>query len=157
VRTFYPNLPRTVRVALERVATKEGTLDAKQIEQMPLFADLDKRERARVAQHADEIDVPEGRRLAREGDLAYEFFVIREGTADVDVGGETRNKLGPDDFFGEIGVLEEERVRAATVTATSPMKLVVITGADLRALSRDMPKVIDKLRSACYDRVSGTS
>jgi hypothetical protein len=24
-----------------------------------------------------------------------------------------------------------------------------------RALSRDMPEVIDKLRSACYDRVSG--
>ena len=112
-------------------------MDAKQIEQVPLFSGLDKRERAQVAQHADEIDVPEGKRLAREGDLAYEFFVIREGTADVDVGGETRNKLGPDDFFGEIGVLEEERVRAATVTATSPMKLVVITGRDLRALGRD--------------------
>jgi CRP-like cAMP-binding protein len=157
VRTFYPNLPSAVRVALERVATKEETLDAKQLEQVPLFADLDKRERTRVAQHADEIDVPEGKRLAREGDLAYEFFVIREGTADVDAGGETRNKLAPDDFFGEIGVLDEKRVRAATVTATSPMKLVVITGADLRALSRDMPEVIDKLRSACYDRVSGTS
>jgi CRP-like cAMP-binding protein len=157
VRSFYPNLPRVVRVALERAATKEGTLDTKEIEQVPLFAGLDKRERALVAQHADEIDIPAGKRLAREGDLAYEFFVIREGTADVDVGGERKNKLGPDDFFGEIGVLEEERVRAATVTATSPMKLVVITGRDLRALGRDMPDVIDKLRSACYDRVSGTS
>jgi hypothetical protein len=37
------------------------------------------------------------------------------------------------------------------------MKLVVMTGRDLRALSRDMPEVIDKLRSACYNRVSGTS
>jgi CRP-like cAMP-binding protein len=130
-------------------------LDAKQIEQMSLFSGLDRRERAQVAQHADEVDVPEGKRLAREGDLAYEFFVIREGTADVDVGGEIKNKLGPDDFFGEIGVLEEERVRAATVTATSPMKLVVMTGHDLRALGRDMPEVVEKLRSACYDRVSG--
>jgi CRP-like cAMP-binding protein len=130
-------------------------LDAKQIAQMSLFSGLDKRERARVAQHADEVDVPEGKRLAREGDLAYEFFVIREGTADVDVGGEVKNKLGPDDFFGEIGVLDEERVRTATVTATSPMKLVVISGHDLRALRRDIPQVIDKLRSACYDRISG--
>jgi hypothetical protein len=65
-------------------------LDAKQIEQMSLFSGLDKRERARLAQHADEVDVPEGKRLAREGDLAYEFFVIREGTAEVDVGGEIR-------------------------------------------------------------------
>ncbi len=134
-----------------------GTLDAKQIEQMPLFSGLDKRERARVAQHADEVDVPEGKRLAREGDLAYEFFVIREGTADVDVGGEIKNKLGPGDFFGEIGVLDEERVRKATVTATSPMKLVVMSGHDLRALSRDMPEVIEKLRSACYARVSGAA
>ena len=39
--------------------------------------------------------------------------MIREGTAEVDVGGEIKNTLGPDDFFGEIGVLEEERVRAA--------------------------------------------
>jgi CRP-like cAMP-binding protein len=130
-------------------------LDAKQIAQMSLFSGLDKRERARVAQHADEVDVPEGKRLAREGDLAYEFFVIREGTADVDVGGEVKNKLGPDDFFGEIGVLDEERVRTATVTATSPMKLVGMSGHDLRALRRDIPQVIDKLRSACYDRVSG--
>ena len=86
-------------------------MDAKQIEQVPLFAGLDKRERAHVAQHADEIDVPEGKRLAREGDLAYEFFVIREGTADVDVGGETKNKLGPDDFFGEIGDVADETRR----------------------------------------------
>ena len=132
-------------------------MDPKQIEQMSLFSGLDKRERARVAQHADEVDVPEGKRLAREGDLAYEFFVIREGTADVNVGGEVKNELGPDDFFGEIGVLDEERVRTATVTATSPMKLVVMSGHDLRALSRDMPEVIGKLRSACYDRVSGGS
>jgi CRP-like cAMP-binding protein len=130
-------------------------LDAQQIEQMSLFSGLDKREQARVAQHADEVDVPEGKRLARQGDLAYEFFVIREGTADVDVGGEIKNKLGPDDFFGELGVLDEDRVRKATVTATSPMKLLVMSGHDLRALSRDMPEVIDKLRSACYDRVRG--
>jgi CRP-like cAMP-binding protein len=77
---------------------------------------------------ADEVDVPEGKRLARQGDLPYEFFVIRDGTADVDVGGEIKNKLGPDDFFGELGVLDEDRVRKATVTATSPMKLFVMSG-----------------------------
>ncbi len=40
-------------------------MDAKAIEQMSLFSSLDKRERALVAQHADEIDRPEGKRLAR--------------------------------------------------------------------------------------------
>ena len=44
-------------------------------------------------------------------------------------------------------MLEEGRVRVATVTATSPMKLVVMTGHDLRAISRDMPEVLGKLRA----------
>jgi hypothetical protein len=35
------------------------------------------------------------------------------------------------------------------------MKLGVMTGHDLRALSRDMPEVLSKLRAACYERVSG--
>jgi hypothetical protein len=111
------------------------------------------------------IPHPSGRGRARRSSqtgkppatsVADRLLSSARGTADGDVGGETKNKPGLDDFFGEIGVLEEERVRAATVTATSPMKLVVITGRDLRALSRDMPEVIDKLRSACYDRVRGT-
>jgi hypothetical protein len=34
------------------------------------------------------------------------------------------------------------------------MNLVVISGHDLRVPGRDMPEVIDKMRSACCDRVS---
>jgi CRP-like cAMP-binding protein len=97
---------------------------------------------------------PQAAAWPSKGALAYEFFVIREGTAEVDVAGEVKNTLGPDDFFGEIGMLEEQRVRAATLTATSPMKLVVMAGHDLRALGRGIPEVISKLRVACYDRVS---
>jgi CRP/FNR family transcriptional regulator, cyclic AMP receptor protein len=130
-------------------------MNPKDLEQLPLFAGLDKRERARVAQQADEVDVSAGRRLAVEGDLAYEFFVIREGTAEVDVGGEIKATLGPGDFFGEIGVLESEHRRVASVTATTPMKLIVITGHDLRAINRDLPEVASKLRAAIQERVGG--
>jgi hypothetical protein len=52
-------------------------LDAKEIEQMSLFSGLDKQERARVAQQADEVDVPAGKHLAREGDLAYGIWSSR--------------------------------------------------------------------------------
>jgi CRP-like cAMP-binding protein len=130
-------------------------MDPKDLERLPLFAGLDKRELARVAQHADEVEVSAGRRLAVEGDLAYEFFVIREGTADVDIGGEVKNTLGPGDFFGEIGVLESDLRRVASVTATAPLKLVVMTGYDLRAINRDMSEVASKLRTAIQERVGG--
>ena len=46
-------------------------MDVKHIEELSLFSGLEKRERTRVAQHADEVDVPAGKTLAREGELAY--------------------------------------------------------------------------------------
>jgi CRP-like cAMP-binding protein len=128
-------------------------MDVKQLERMPLFAGLDKRERARVAQAADEVDVPAGKRLAVEGDLAYEFFVIEDGKATVEVDGETKGELQPDDFFGEIGVLQSEHRRTATVTAETPMKLMVMTGHDFRAISRDLPGVTSKVRAAMAERM----
>ena len=58
-------------------------MDAAQLEGITLFAGLSKRERARVAQLADEVDLPEGRQIVREGAFAYELFVIEKGTAEV--------------------------------------------------------------------------
>jgi CRP-like cAMP-binding protein len=127
-------------------------MDVKKVEQIPLFAGLDKRERARIAQAADEVDVSPGRHLAEEGDLAYEFFVIEDGTASVDVGGDAKGELGRNDFFGEIGLLQCEHRRTATVTAQTPMKLMVMTGPDFRAINRDMPEIADKVREAMEQR-----
>jgi CRP-like cAMP-binding protein len=127
-------------------------MDVNKLERLPLFSGLDKRERARVAQIADEVDVTEGRRLAVEGDLAYEFFVIEDGEASVDVHGEEKPGLGPGDFFGEIGLLECAHRRTATVTAKTPMKLAVMTGPDFRAINRDMPEIAKKIQDAIAQR-----
>ena len=54
---------------------------------MPLFASASKSELAEIASIADEIDLPEGKVLIREGDTGREFFVLIEGTADVERGG----------------------------------------------------------------------
>jgi CRP-like cAMP-binding protein len=129
-------------------------MDVKHLEAMPLFDGLRGHERRQIAQHADEIDVPAGQRLAVEGDLAYEFFVIEDGSAAVDVGGESRPDLGPGDFFGEIGLLETEHRRVATVTARTPMTLMVMTGSDFRLLDREVPAVGRKVREAMRERLA---
>ena len=66
--------------------------------------------------------------------------MIESGTADVVRGDEKIAELGPGDFFGEMALLGEER-RTATVTASSPMALIVMTRADFRALDASMPDV----------------
>jgi CRP-like cAMP-binding protein len=126
-------------------------VDEKHLESVPLFAGLGRKERRTVAQLADEIDVGEGTKLAREGDFAYEFFVIRDGTAEVTHEGEQLAELGPGDFFGEVGIFASER-RTADVTATSPMDLIVLTPGALRAIDREHPEVHAKICDAIDSR-----
>ena len=110
------------------------------LKSVPFFASMKKKELEALSRQTDELDVPAGKVLAREGDFGHEFFVIESGTADVIRGGEKIAELGPGDFFGEMALLGEER-RNATVTASSPMELVVMTRADFRALDASMPDV----------------
>ena len=129
-------------------------MDAKLLQEMPLFAGLGKRDRKRIAEQAEEIDVPAGKCLAAQGDLAYEFFVIEDVTASVDVDGHAAPPLGPGDFFGEIGLLETDHRRVATVVAETPMKLMVLTGADFRVLNREAPVIGDKVGAALRERLA---
>lgn len=127
-------------------------MDAARLESIPLFADLSHREREQVARWADEVDVKEGRHLVDQGEFAYEFFVIEQGTAEVTQDGRHLGDLGPGDFFGEIALLEKER-RTASVVATSDMTLIVMTGRDFREMAREMPEVAEKIRSAIRQRL----
>ena len=103
-------------------------MDATRLASIPLFSSLSDRERREVAQWADEVDIEEGRELAKQGQFGYEFFVIEEGQASVERDGEVIRELGPGDFFGEIALLRDVP-RTATVTAR--------TDAELFALERD--------------------
>lgn len=126
-------------------------MDANSLKSIPLFADLSDHERGQVARWADEVEVQEGKHLADQGQFAYEFFVIEEGTAVVTKNGEHITDLGAGDFFGEIGLMETDR-RTATVTASSPMRLIVMHGRDFREMASEMPHVAEKIRTAIRER-----
>src|ERR671916_1219455 len=101
-------------------------MDENTLRSIALFDSLPGDARTAIAQHADELEVPEGTELARQGDFAYEFFVIEEGTADVLRDGERIAELGAGDFLGEMGVVEKG-VRDATVVTTSPARVIVMS------------------------------
>lgn len=126
-------------------------MDESRLASLELFSSLSKRERRQIAQHADEIEVPEGTQLVREGEFAYEFFVIEEGSAEVIRGGEHVADLGPGDFLGEMGIVGQTQ-RNASVVARSPVVVAVLSEQDFRGISRSFPKVAQRIQEAVEER-----
>ena len=126
-------------------------MDERTLRSIALFDSLPSQARAAVAQHADELDVSEGTELARQGDFAYEFFVIEEGSAEVLRDGERIAELGPGDFLGEMGIVGKV-VRNATVRTTSPARVIVMSEQDFRSMSRSNPEVASRITAAVEQR-----
>ena len=126
------------------------------IKRVPLFSHCSKKELGLVAQIADEIDLPEGKTLMREGDRGREFFVLVEGNADVRKGNRKVNTMGKGDFFGEIALVSQ-KPRTATVTTSSPARALVVTEQSFRSLINRAPDVQRKVLQALADRVAGDS
>jgi CRP/FNR family transcriptional regulator, cyclic AMP receptor protein len=126
-------------------------MDEARLKAIPLFAGLGKKERRSVAQQAEEVDIEPGRHLVREGDFAHEFFAIEDGTAEVRRGEQFLAELGPGDFFGEMGLIGDV-ARNASVTAASPLRVIVLTGPAFRHLEREHPDVSKLIRKAIEER-----
>jgi CRP-like cAMP-binding protein len=80
----------------------------------------------------------------REGDYSYDLTIIDEGQAEVVHDGQVVATLGPGDVFGEAGVLGKAQ-RNATVRASTPMRLITLTGWDLRRLRNRIPALEQRL------------
>ena len=127
-------------------------MDPTRLGGVAIFSDLTKSELERVARWTDEVSVPEGYELAREGQFAHEFFIIEDGAAAVISNGNRIAELGAGDFFGEIGLLETER-RTANVVATTPMRVIVMFGREFKQMEREMPSLADRIRAAIRARL----
>ena len=109
-----------------------------------LFSSCTDKEIAHIAALTDELDAPAGAVLTREGVPGRECFVVIEGQADVSVQGGSVAELGPGSFFGEMALLEPAP-RSATVTARSPMRLLVLSPSALSELLDRHPVVTRRM------------
>ena len=123
------------------------------LKQVPLFAGCSKKEIGEIAHLADEIDVDTGKVLTREGDSGREFFGLVAGEAEVRRKGRKVRTMGSGDFFGEIALVSS-RPRTATVTATAPGTLLVVTDRAFRRLLEQMPSIQLKVLTALADRLA---
>jgi CRP/FNR family cyclic AMP-dependent transcriptional regulator len=100
---------------------------------VPLFADLNRREMAKIARLFKERRFAVGETVVKEGSGAAAFFLIDSGEATVSVGGKPRPLLKQGDYFGEIALIDGGS-RTATVTAASDLVCWGLTYWDFRPL-----------------------
>ncbi len=119
----------------------------------PLFAGCTKKELRELASRTDEIDLRDGYVLMREGRPGREFIVLVEGTAAVTRDGRNVAELEAGDWVGEIALLTNVP-RTATVTATSPIRVLVVTDRSFRSLVETMPSIALKVLASVGDRLA---
>jgi CRP-like cAMP-binding protein len=111
----------------------------KDLKRVWLFADLNQRQLKRLSRSFRERRFRPGTSMVRQGEMSgVDFFVILDGDASVVVDGKEVGQLGAGDHFGELALIANQ-VRAATITATTPLHCLAIASWDFRKFVKDNP------------------
>ncbi len=119
---------------------------------VPLFAALGGREIEEVGRLVDEVDVPAGRELTRQGQTGGEFFVIVSGRVRIERDGAAIGTLDEGDFLGEIALVDGGR-RTATATTETPARLLVLAHREFHSLLEQFPPIQLAVLRALAERV----
>jgi len=112
---------------------EDAVVDDEALASVPFFSALSPAARHAIAPYAEQIELAAGTQLTGEGKRGYLFFVIKSGAAKVFQDERELRELGEGDFFGEIALLETSE-RTASVIATTPMELVVLSESAFKRL-----------------------
>jgi CRP-like cAMP-binding protein len=113
---------------------------AEVIRSVPLFAECSKKELSLLAGIAEERDIAAGETIVREGETGIGLEIVLEGDVRVEIGGETRRRLGPGAFFGEIALLDGGP-RSATVVAETEVRLLAVPAWSFNATIKSEPSI----------------
>ncbi len=119
---------------------------------LPLFTACSRSELEAIAAVTDELRLPAGRVLMREGAPGRELVVVVEGELSVARDGKVLARRSDGDFVGELALVTH-RPRTATVTATTDVRILVVDGRDFDRLVREVPTVALKVLKAVGERL----
>jgi uncharacterized membrane protein len=125
--------------------------------EVSLFALLDDRERALLAERVETVKFDEGAVIFNVGDPGDSMYVVTSGEVQLSVKTKTGEEMflespGPGEFFGEISLLDEGP-RTATARAKSPVVAIEIDRGDLDELFRLAPAAAMDLLAATGRRL----
>lgn len=104
-----------------KTATTDGRRDpVDALQQVPLFAQLDRKEVEQIGRLLKERRFAKGETIIMEGSGGAAFFLIDSGEATVTIRGEERATFRAGDYFGEMALIDGGP-RSATVTAATDL------------------------------------
>jgi CRP-like cAMP-binding protein len=117
---------------------------ASALRKVELFSDLSEDELVALANVCRTEHRAAGETIISEGDSSARFYLIHSGEVDVMRDGAPAARMGPNDYFGEISVLDGKG-RTATVVAVTDVDGSSLASFNVRALLRDHPEISYKL------------
>jgi CRP/FNR family transcriptional regulator, cyclic AMP receptor protein len=120
---------------------------------VPLFEGLSKKQLRRISSLMTRLDEPAGKVLTREGQQGYEFFIVLEGEVEVRQGDRLVATRGPGEYVGEIALLDK-RPRTATVVATTPLLVEVLSRREFMSLLAQAPELSEQLLATMARRLA---
>jgi CRP-like cAMP-binding protein len=129
-----------------------GNRKIEALSRVPVFAGCRPDELQFLASRADEVDAAAGQTLIRQGTPSDTFYILLEGEAEVQVDGQPLPVLREGDFFGEISMLDRGPA-TATVVATTPARLMVMSHAQFRDAIKGNNSLLSNVMSAMAQRL----
>jgi CRP-like cAMP-binding protein len=126
-----------------------------ELRKVPLFSKLSKKTLAEIARIADVFEQPAGKVLLKEDLPNIEFVMILEGEAKAEHCGRLLGRLSQNDFFGEVSLISRRPV-PATVTAETPMRLLVVEPRYFDALLERAPELWREIAIALCEYLPST-
>jgi CRP-like cAMP-binding protein len=124
----------------------------KHLASVPLFRACSRKDLQRIARASDELQIPEGRTLVKQGAAGRECFVLLEGTVRVERNNRKVATLGPGAYFGELALLDKGP-RTATVTTETPVTVLVLAPREFLGVLDEVPPLAHKLLTALAQRI----
>jgi CRP/FNR family cyclic AMP-dependent transcriptional regulator len=123
----------------------------RELAQVALFEGLSKQELRQVSAMTTRVEAPAGRVLVKQGAPGQEFIVMIDGEVQVVWDDRLLATRGPGDHVGEMALVDRQP-RSATVIASTPVVIEVMSRPDFRDLIHGVPDVAARIAATVAER-----
>lgn len=132
-------------------------MQTSELARVPLFSGLSSDALGKVAGAVRRVFRPAGSRLFACGDPSDSFFLVESGTVRIRVPPSSVQEarevdLGPGSFFGEMGLLRDQR-RMADADVVEEARLLRVERADFEELMAVDPRIAERIAGAYKQRL----